>query len=594
MQGKYLIIFLALYFCSFLFQDIFLEPTNVPRFAIVSIFLLFTVLFFIYNTIPIVIPKLPLFIALVGFYLLNLASSAWAVNIADSFYESQKIFLQIIIIIACLSFINSVEEELLLIQSLIISAYVYVVYTAIQIAGLSDLNNDSLYNITSFSEHKNLLSSYLFLLLPFAVYGALLLTHFWKVVSKFIFFLIILILLFLQTRAVYIALFCSLFILSFLFFKKRPSNFKILLIGIFSLFIIVVVFSSISDSFSARVNIFNYQSSESSKERLSIWRNTILLIKEYPFFGVGAGNWQYLFSKYSISHIDNIVKSSISFQRPHNDFLWILSESGIIGFSLIVFILLYILIKIRISLKSGLDDHRSIKTKIFFSFLCGLLVISFFSFEKERISHIIIASILIALLIKNLGITSVLNKKKQIFIVMIGLIGIVFNLTISLYRLKGEYYTNLLFKNLNQGKPETVIDYGTKALSPFYLTDPTSTPVYSYIASAYNEMNRFHETLEYSKNAFEISPYDYKVLSNYGYILERFHYRKEAEIILSEALRINPFYEQAIINMVVLKYNQERYTEALELVNQLNKGKMEIKFYEEKIKSKLQASRYQH
>lgn len=585
-QGKYLIVFLVLYICPIFFKNIFLEPTNVPRFAIISIFSLLAIIVIFYKNIPLVVPNTPLFISLILFYLINIISSSWALNIADALYASQRVFLAILLIIIGLSIINSEDQESLLVKSIIASASVYLFYAIVQIIGLSNWTNDSLYSVTSFSAHKNLLSSYLFLLLPFTLYGSILFINFWKFFSKLLFFLILFVLLFLQTRAVYLALVCSFIILGFLFIKKNRNNFKKLLIIFCACSITFIILSFVSDSFFNRINIFNYLGSESSQERLAIWRNTILLIKEYPFFGVGAGNWQYMFSKYSIGAIHNISNSEVSFQRPHNDFLWILSETGIVGFSLVAFVLLYLLSKGKAGLSNS-TNREQIKIKILFSFLCGLLVISFFSFEMERITHITIASIIMALLIKKLGLSSTLKIINNKILISIISLCIILNLIISFYRLNGEYYTKSLFALMNEKQPQLIINYGEKALSPFYMTDPTSTPLFSYIGAAHNELNQLDKTLQASKKAYEIAPYDYKVLNNYGYILERLHRRKDAELILLEALRINHFYEPAIINMVVLKYNQGNYLSAIEWVNKLNKGNINKEFYEEKIKAKL-------
>lgn len=586
-QGKWLLVFLALYMVPLLFESTVLEPTGVPRFALVSIFILLALITSLYKGIALETPKFPILISLTLFYLINITSSFWSFNPADSLYESQRVFLAIILVIVFLSFINSEEEEVLVIKSIIVSAFIYVGYALIQIIYLPDFGNDFLYQITSFSAHKNLLSSFLFLLLPFVLYGIILLTGQWKLISKLLFFLIILLLLFLQTRAVYLALIVTFFIFIFLFFRKKGNIIKICFITFLSLGIIIVLFSLLSDSFLSRIHVLNYLTSESAQERIAVWKNTILLIKEYPLFGVGSANWQYNFSKYPIGMIDNIANSSVSFQRPHNDFLWILSETGIMGFSFIVFILFYIYRKSRTFLVSSISTPEHTKIKIFFSFLCGLLVISFFGFEKERITHIAISSLLLGFLIRNIKITYTLKKQKKNALIFIAGGCIILNLIISFYRIKGEYFTRLIYDNLNGDTPELIISYGKKAISPFYLADPTSTPVYSYMGSAYNQLQDFQKTLEYSQKAYDLAPYDFKVLSNYGYILERHNQREKAELMLLEALRINPFYEQAIVNMVVLKYNQADYHSALAYLSKLDRNNSNRKFYEEKVKMKI-------
>ena len=78
--------------------------------------------------------------------------------------------------------------------------------------------------------------------------------------------------------------------------------------------------------------------------RLQMWLNTLELIADYPILGVGAGGWKRVYPHYDQGAM---IRQNSSPVRPHNDYLWIAAESGIIGFVLfiaflvIVFITLY-------------------------------------------------------------------------------------------------------------------------------------------------------------------------------------------------------------------------------------------------------------
>jgi Flp pilus assembly protein TadD len=79
-------------------------------------------------------------------------------------------------------------------------------------------------------------------------------------------------------------------------------------------------------------------------------------------------------------------------------------------------------------------------------------------------------------------------------------------------------------------------------------------------------MGKTDSMLYVSKLAYNIAPYDHEVLSNYGYSLERVGRREEAKKVLTEALRINPYYESTTFNLVVLNYNVGNYKEAYRLL----------------------------
>ena len=78
----------------------------------------------------------------------------------------------------------------------------------------------------------------------------------------------------------------------------------------------------------------------------------IKLIAENPLFGVGPGNWRIKIWEY------DLYKGTLGkmfAQRPHNDFLWVFSEGGIVaGISYILLLLILI--------KDAYYLHKRIKT----------------------------------------------------------------------------------------------------------------------------------------------------------------------------------------------------------------------------------------
>lgn len=69
----------------------------------------------------------------------------------------------------------------------------------------------------------------------------------------------------------------------------------------------------------------------SQKGRLGQWQQTINLIKDFPLLGTGWGTYALVFPRYKI------LEDSLNFSHAHNDYLEIISETGLIGFAILIF-----------------------------------------------------------------------------------------------------------------------------------------------------------------------------------------------------------------------------------------------------------------
>ncbi len=117
--------------------------------------------------------------------------------------------------------------------------------------------------------------------------------------------------------------------------------------------------------------------------RLGLWSNTLDLAWDHALFGVGIGNWQFLYPRYDRG--ENI-SSGAAPRRPHNDYLWIASELGLPG--LVVYLWI-----VGIALFTGARLILSARSRAaFWTPLClsasivALLINAGFSFPRERIA----------------------------------------------------------------------------------------------------------------------------------------------------------------------------------------------------------------
>ncbi|MGE5481779.1 MAG: O-antigen ligase family protein, partial [Bacteroidota bacterium] len=89
---------------------------------------------------------------------------------------------------------------------------------------------------------------------------------------------------------------------------------------------------SIVPAFSARFSS-SFRLAE-NLNRLYIWRSTLNMIKDHPWFGVGAGVFMHVYPKYVLPGAPEPVVA-----YAHNLFLQVLAEFGLVGFLVFVAIL---------------------------------------------------------------------------------------------------------------------------------------------------------------------------------------------------------------------------------------------------------------
>ncbi len=74
-------------------------------------------------------------------------------------------------------------------------------------------------------------------------------------------------------------------------------------------------------------------------ERWEQWRLTTHIIKDYPTFGVGSGNYRWVFPNYREGTL-----RTLSYEHAHQDYMELLSEQGLVG-TLILSVAFFLIIK---------------------------------------------------------------------------------------------------------------------------------------------------------------------------------------------------------------------------------------------------------
>ena len=354
-----------------------------------------------------------IFISFFGYIIFSAISLINAINIIEGFFDLSKVVLFFILFISAVLIINYNENNIKIVcKTIIISSIILAGIGLIQyfFKGLYFIPGvDVVYSTFT---NRNLFSSILFLTLPFALYGYFTFSKKWIILCLisicFSFFMITII----KARSVWLAIIISFFSLLFiiffsknkLFYRKVLFSKKFILLSLLIIIVIVSAFVLPKPMISSHMSRKDITATESLVDvRLKAWEKTIPMIKEFPLLGVGVGNWKIMLPKYGVSGM-RTEEGVYQYIRPHNDFFWVLAEIGILGFifylSIFILIIYYIL---KIISKSTNRDDKLLLFFLLFGFI-GYIVISSFSFPRERIFHSIIFIFMISI------VTVICNK----------------------------------------------------------------------------------------------------------------------------------------------------------------------------------------
>lgn len=169
------------------------------------------------------------------------------------------------------------------------------------------------------------------------------------------------IVMFTSGRSGYIAMFIVLTSMSLIYIKnlKKIIAWKLGL-GLIVVATITVALFSVSKTSSDRINLaiteFKQSEQNSTKniytsvgQRLIFWKNTIDMLPQYFVFGVGTGGFQAAYTK---QVLDKTGLDALITQDPHNQYLKILIEQGVIG------LLLYLSMILRVLIQSNKDASK--------------------------------------------------------------------------------------------------------------------------------------------------------------------------------------------------------------------------------------------
>lgn len=568
--------FIGFILVSLFFSKIVLDVTLTPRYLLLSLFLSIYLIYFLLFFKKKEILFDPLILIFFIFTLLCALSSFWSYNKALSIVESSKMFLFFVYFLLSLSLLRFNEMDFLkkLIKSIFIIFIISLIPFFLDAYSLNYFSHENIYNISSISGHKNLYSIFLFLCMVFSFIGLFIFQKKWRIYIVSLIILQLSLIIFLESRTVYITLVFSLLVFATLFFFKNKigiTNIKsitfsalifLIFLNVFSYLILPQLIDLFIEKKPSHYNLENITDLSTFYERLFIWKKTYPIIYDNFLFGVGANNWQVVLPSYGLPSIYKVLDLNVTFQRPHNDFLWIISEFGFIGFNLFYGFVILILM----SLLHLIKKLKEIKYIIVFSGISGYLFLSFFDFPKERIEINLLFYSLLAWssysISKEFPIRIIVKSLLSKFVIILILTVTLFISAISFLHFKGEYFTQLMLIERIKKNDKNVINLCNNAINFCYNIDATSIPIHWYKANALANLKNYKQALSNFIIAKHNHPYNHNVLNDLASAYVMNEKIDSAFYFYHLSASINPRFDDPKLNIIALYININDYVNA--------------------------------
>ncbi len=336
-----------------------------------------------------------------------------------------------------------------------------------------------------------------------------------------------------------------------------------------------------TDSFSDRVASVVETNRGSIAERLEVWKHTLSMIGDHPVLGVGPGNWK-IYLPYYGGGASQDRTGEVFFQRPHNDFLWILAESGPVALSCwLVFWLSIFYLCLRV-IRNSRSRHEIVYGIMMAAGITALLTLSFFSYPKERVVHTFLAALMAAGVLAMHGrvFTTYYQPSKWLPPVALSLLVLVSlaGLAVAAIRLDSELELKKALAARQAGQWQTVVRRIDRARSSWYTLDPTSTPLAWYRGVANHALGLRSRAREDFSEALKAHPYHVHCLNNLATCHEEAGQHDEAIALYRRAVALLPENTEILVNLAAAYFNAGQPSQALATLERVTRPGEDLRY----------------
>lgn len=525
----------------------------------------------------------------------NILSVSWSLNPTEAILVSNRVLLQVSL---CAFFIitGTLLRERLGLIARILTGYLFFlsVLSVLQYWGWTNFPIESNSPPAGLSGNRNLLGSTLVILLPWALYLFFLGQRYWKIAGLLSLGAGVAALLLSQTRSAWVATFVAFSMIQVLLILRRSTlspelkgRWKLVNLSVAGAAVILVGLLAISgqgsplkaqllNRFSTLVQVPDVDEQAKNEaernilDRLHLWQHTIELIKDHPVKGVGAGNWKVRFPEYGGSSAPRFEEKDKLRVRPHNEYLSIASELGLVGLVLFVLLLATLAYQTLPLLLKARTDQDVMLNLVLLGVGLGLAVDFMFSFPLERMSHSYLIALNIGLALQASKSSSGSKARPRAWAVLLGL-GALAALPISYYNWQANRSFHQLLRAEVSGQWDKAVSISLETEQmPLTSLDPLGDPVEWHSANALKQVGKSDAALKKIEDAIQAHPNSHRIWNTKAAILIQQEQFQEAIEPLKRALTLAPDYEPALSNLGYALYRTDQFEAAVNTLLKLD------------------------
>ncbi|MFH1379399.1 MAG: tetratricopeptide repeat protein [bacterium] len=307
-----------------------------------------------------------------------------------------------------------------------------------------------------------------------------------------------------------------------------------------------------------------------------IWRDTLSMWKSSPVFGRGLGTFHIYFPEYASEKLKKIwPQHKYIINDAHNEYLQILAESGIVGFSLFWWIIGAYLWIIWKRICSGSNQSTNYEERIWVLGIgvsaCMLLVQNMFSVDMR----FVISSAMLFMLI-GLGVSGSQKMvhldwrrhtagRWMLCICLVGMVFITGKSVVEPYMAERALLAEPDFFEKKILEPAKTLE-DLHQLAKQY---PDNSAVFEKLGWVYAKEKNWEDALKNYKKAVEINPQLSGGYNNLGNIYFTLGQRAYAMTYYTRALEIDPQLIDAQMNLGICYYYEGRLQESAECMKKV-------------------------
>ncbi|MCB4791302.1 MAG: tetratricopeptide repeat protein [Elusimicrobia bacterium] len=351
-----------------------------------------------------------------------------------------------------------------------------------------------------------------------------------------------------RTRAAYIGFIFSMFILIFLNIKAIKSKSYIF-----------VLFLAIAAAF----GFFTKNIWSRHQAHTVIWRDSLVMWSKSPWIGTGPGTFHIYFPKFASEELKKIwPQNQFIVNDAHSEYVQYLTETGIIGFGIFLWLLSAFYKNSLILLKKQEGAQRYIMSGLIASG-SGILVQNMFSVDMR-----FIISALNFFLV--MGIIESFNDtyfEKRELSKNVCVFGVILTIVLGFFSFKKvlePYIAEKAVANTPDFFDEKVLEplKSVAQLEELAQKYPDKASIYEKLGWIYAKEKNWEPAISNYEKASRLNPNIFGPLNNLGNIYFLLNQREKAISYWKRSLEINPGQTDSLLNLATAYYYQGQLKEA--------------------------------